>query len=429
MLAGSVYGFSVTLNASLPIEGGAPKPVTSTTYIAVSITATPIVALVQGGSGGRVVSIASATGVMKLDASPSYDPDVANSPSNSQLSSNSYQFTADAAMTFQWTCYLVASQTSCPSEFDSYLNVAKVAIPNSLLVSTQNEGDSQIQFGVTITKGSRTATLSAPIVVTLSQLPLPSLSVQLSVPTQPNGYTKINPGDKVALSAVISSTTQLAKYTYRWISTSSLLVFTGNTDSRIGTSLTSSTLVLLPNSLSGGATYSFMVTLTSVANPSMSVSANVSFSVNAAPANGACSSSPESGTALVTSFNLACSGFSDDPEDLPLSYSFSVVPAAAPAYELRGAQSVSAYSTVLSAASPLNMMAKICDLWGACSSYAFSANVTMQDVKSASVVASLASSVLSSLDTASSSGDTSAATGLVAALTDVLSAAASAAQV
>jgi hypothetical protein len=255
LLVGSVYAFSVQLTTKLPLASGALQTVTSTSYIAVSVTASSLIAKIAGGD--RTASVVDSQGSMTLDASASYDPDVATSAS-----------VADNALSFAWSCTLVASQAACPFSMSG----AKLSVPNSQLQSALSNGDSKLSFSVTVSKGARSTT-TAPVIVTLSQLALPSLSIQLLVPNKPSGFTRVNPDDKVALSAVAVASTKglpLSAYTYRWQSTSSIMTLT-ESDARVGTALTSPTLVLLPGALVGGATYSFMVTLVNEQQPSLQV--------------------------------------------------------------------------------------------------------------------------------------------------------------
>ena len=55
----------------------------------------------------------------------------------------------------------------------------------------------------------------------------------------------------------------------------------------------------------------------------MSSYADVAVVVNAPPTTGAFTATPAAGEVLITDFDLACVGWVDDADDLPLRYSFT----------------------------------------------------------------------------------------------------------
>ena len=89
--------------------------------------------------------------------------------------------------------------------------------------------------------------------------------------------------------------------------------------SRAGTSA-GTFLVVKPNILSGGRSYTFFVT---VVDQYGSASANTTVAINAPPSNGSFSVSPESGNALQTIFSLAAASWSDS--DLPITFAYFTV--------------------------------------------------------------------------------------------------------
>ena len=79
-------------------------------------------------------------------------------------------------------------------------------------------------------------------------------------------------------------------------------------------------LVVKPNVLSGGHSYTFVV---DVVDEYGSASANATVAVNTPPSNGSFSVSPDSGDALQTIFTLAAANWSDS--DLPITYTYFTV--------------------------------------------------------------------------------------------------------
>ena len=86
-------------------------------------------------------------------------------------------------------------------------------------------------------------------------------------------------------------------------------------------------VVLELGAFAQGAVYAFRFTATAVPLASgagtVSSFADITVVVNTPPTTGTFKASPASGEVLITDFVLACAGWVDDPDDLPLRYSFT----------------------------------------------------------------------------------------------------------
>ena len=90
-----------------------------------------------------------------------------------------------------------------------------------------------------------------------------------------------------------------------------------------GSTLTSPTTVLRKSVLTPGALYTFR--LTAVDTDGVSGYAEVKLLVNAPPTSGHVTVTPTSGTALTTQFSFNAPQWTDDSDDLPLSYTFAYI--------------------------------------------------------------------------------------------------------
>jgi hypothetical protein len=101
----------------------------------------------------------------------------------------------------------------------------------------------------------------------------------------------------------------------------------------------------LPNVFSFGANYVFRLTCSLRDSPTISSSVDVSVLINSPPTSGVLLVSPLSGEALTTAFTLSASGWTDDPTDLPLSYTFGYSLAVAGNFLVVASKSTKAYAT------------------------------------------------------------------------------------
>ena len=73
----------------------------------------------------------------------------------------------------------------------------------------------------------------------------------------------------------------------------------------------------------GGSAYLFRLTVHPINNASIATFAEITLTANAVPTGGYVSTTPEFGSALVTSFLIATPGWTADSSAFPLSYSFA----------------------------------------------------------------------------------------------------------
>ena len=163
--------------------------------------------------------------------------------------------------------------------------------------------------------------------------------------------TRFNPSLKLVLNSTLSATSQV---------TSTWTISTADGVSFPFASLTSQTKsftagdavarVNFPLSVdsgifSGGKVYTFRLTVHPAMDMSRSTFSEMILTANAAPTGGYLSSSPNSGSALVTQFLLFSPGWTADAASFPLSYTFSYTLSSASPYLTVAASSLRAFTT------------------------------------------------------------------------------------
>ena len=293
---------------------------------------------------------------MTLDASYSVDL-------NSKVGtgrSNSYNYS--------WICTRLSTNTPCFN--DSYTSILSTPTASPLLnvPMIYLTNFSSISWRVTVSSSSRSS-ISDAIITTFSNDYLPAVSINVLVNSD-LVYKKINPGDRIQLSAVLSSS-NFTGIIYQW----SLLGSSLNLSSILYTNTISNTIVIIPNSLIGNNEFIFSVKITSLLNPTYSSQANVTLVMNSPPSYGACSIYPLTGYVLSTNFTIQCTDWTDDISDYPLSYSFVANPLIGSPIMLAKPQPVSIASLFLPAPDsslnppPMVITALITDVWGSVSTF------------------------------------------------------------
>lgn len=160
---------------------------------------------------------------------------------------------------------------------------------------------------------------------------------------------KVNPSERLALIGVaVPASTQ---FVYEWVVVSGDLVL-----SRPGVLLSSSrssTLFIAPGVLSSSNFYSLRLDVRdSTQTGSGTGSAVVEFSVNSPPRGGFFMVSPVNGTALETTFAMSASLWSDDVEDLPISYTFRAMNGFGDHVAVKQASALAEVSSVLQSGQP-----------------------------------------------------------------------------
>ncbi|CAM9751965.1 unnamed protein product [Chrysoparadoxa australica] len=222
---------------------------------------------------------------------------------------------AIAPISFTWSCQLVGSADPCGLGSIA-LNVGLLAIPAGTLAAGES-----YEFTVTASQTYLAATLTdtASMVVTVAAESLPEVAITASTTAK-----KINPSARVLLSA--SATNCGGSCTYLWAATGGDLELDGdNWGDIFPTDRTSDSLVIPAGTLSAGTVYTFELTATGEAGTS--AFASYSLVTNSPPSGGYLEilGGVTSVTALDDEITIVASLWSDDTEDMPLTYSFGYV--------------------------------------------------------------------------------------------------------
>ena len=259
--------------------------------------------------------------------------------------------------------------------------------------------ENTFSFKVLVSKDQRVA-VSDSVAIAAIFVPLPQISIAISVPTQGSSFVVINANDKVQLTAVVtSSSAQPVSYSLEWVCvTANVNISRGSP--ALASSPTSPSLVINPGYLGSGndLSYTFALILTSRTDSSKSTQARVNVNINGAPQGGKCSVAPSTGTALSTLFVFECINWDGDPTDNPIAYAFQLYdPIRSRVVSiLRSAQPTGVLSCFLPAGT-LTVMVEISDRYGATSVSFLSLSVALPDVSTPASVKAAADSALSTL--------------------------------
>ncbi|KAH8048234.1 hypothetical protein JL722_12638 [Aureococcus anophagefferens] len=255
--------------------------------VAVTVAAAPLVALVAGGS----FRTASATDLLVLDASESYDPDVV--PGD------------ESDLAFLWTC-AGDGCGSLESWDEGASTLALVASPGSYA------------FDVEVSAGDgRSARASQAVDVVAA--PVPSLEIA------PVETGKVNPSASLVLEATVGPNDaacvvswSLAEGATAGGSALQELALADTSKSIAAAASARIPLVLAPAALTARSRYVFA--LEADCGAGGVAAGTISLLTNGVPTSGIVAATPDRGTSLETPFNVAAKLWVD--EDLPLKYSF-----------------------------------------------------------------------------------------------------------
>eukprot|EP00698_Gefionella_okellyi_P021467 TRINITY_DN6972_c0_g1_i3.p1 TRINITY_DN6972_c0_g1~~TRINITY_DN6972_c0_g1_i3.p1 ORF type:complete len:1924 (+),score=494.39 TRINITY_DN6972_c0_g1_i3:898-6669(+) len=357
LTAGQTYVFSGSVSTTL---GG---PAIGGSNVTINVLQQPFVLSVVGGDASRPSSLP-----LQLSAQIT-DPDGANV--------NNAVFT--------WSCTNSTAICTHPN----------VTAETSGTVMLDTLDIALVRFNVSATLTGRSANALANIDFVPGNPPAIS-----AITTTPHA----NPSDKLILS--IQSNQVCSPV---WSMVSGVLDLTST--SVVGSSSTSSNLVILPNNLAAGQTYVFQALCSNVNGTGRSKVTVVS---NSPPTGGTCTtaSSAIGGESMV----LSCSGWTD--ADAPLLYYFGRVDSVGNVQAL-SQPSTSPSATIIASPGPLpsrlvTYSAFIVDGYGATTSVTFTSTITVPDLAAYASVASYASTVAdNSLQVALTAGDTTQATQIV----------------
>ena len=274
--------------------------------LAFTPAAAPITAVLTGAN--TVVG----HGLVTLSAAQSEDPD-----------------SLPGSLQYNWSCAVQQAGTTGCAAVDG-----RALIPPSgaiwALQLQGSAGGTNYTFAVTVSKGARSSTVAAQLVVR-SGVSLPVISC--STPSD----TLVLPSAKLVLPSSVASAYP-GNLSHFWVVASPPKYASGGaadllaTPGAVGTPVAGGafaprSLVVNPGFLPPQTTLLFSMVAT---DPGGSASVNISVTVAGYPFGrggpgsvGSVSVQPQSGFGLSTSFNLAAVGWTDTPADSPLLYSFA----------------------------------------------------------------------------------------------------------
>ena len=332
-----------SVSASATTTGGGKGGKEGTSVASVAVKPTPLVASISGGASAS----RGQEDDLLLDASSSYDPDAATSSA--------------PALSYAWACTgsRYPNRSVAPSCIGQNGEVvvlqdassSKAKVPEGTLLANHS-----YTFTVDVTADSRTAAAAISVQIEPSSPPLVSLVLGSVDGPQPLA-TKVsadvilrvrsdvsNRALSFAWSVVQTSTSACsgAAAAAKCTADAAAAACACLADASRGATCmwpetraldvklaAASVDIMQPNFvlerpgdyLLAGATYTFALGVTAEGGDSCGFS-TLSVTLNAPPSGGSLTVSPASGTARNTSFALRSPGWVDDPEDMPLLYTY-----------------------------------------------------------------------------------------------------------
>ena len=335
-----------SVSASATTTGGGKGGKEGTSVASVAVKPTPLVASISGGASAS----RGQEDDLLLDASSSYDPDAATSSA--------------PALSYAWACTgsRYPNRSVAPSCIGQNGEVvvlqdassSKAKVPEGMLLANHS-----YTFTVDVTADSRTAAAAISVQIEPSSPPLVSLVLGSVDGPQPLA-TKVSAdvilrvrSDATAVSdrafsfawSVVQTSTSAcsgAAAAAKCTADAAAAACACLADASRGATCmwpetraldvklaAASVDIMQPNFvlerpgdyLLAGATYTFALGVTAEGGDSCGFS-TLSVTLNAPPSGGSLTVSPASGTARNTSFALRAPGWVDDPEDMPLLYTY-----------------------------------------------------------------------------------------------------------
>jgi hypothetical protein len=382
--------------------------VSSSASVQISTIPGSVVAVISGGAN----QVAKVGSPVSIDGSKSYDEDQKSA------------FGVFAGLSYNWTCSQLSPSrmNHCHNIFDatafqsqSNLEAMSLTILSSLssLLTSSTSVTAQISLTVTdmssIINQRRTARTTSLLTI------LPGTSATISLSSNGiKGRNIINPSSNLLLTGVVAVPSIFAA-NLTWSSvagSSSVGIYTSVIDltkaalttltSRYASSLASQlinfNLKLDSNVLTGGFTYSFLLSC-SLSRPGIASSLAIDIMVNAPPTPGSFLVDPVEGEELLTFFSFACNSWRD--ENLPLQYQFDYLsPTSGSSLTIKSLSEVTYMNSItLPAGSSLSnrkiiTIAKIIDSYGANNSATVTVKVTPSSLLSSSSSSSNSSKAL-----------------------------------
>ena len=281
-------------------------PLVSPPYIAeISVGSAALVARLSGGDA----RLASVSDEVTLDASASHDP---NLPPSLRPT--------DASLGVVWSCFAIRETLDPPAACVD-ASGALLALPARTKVTIPPGGlpVGSYLFSVTLAKAGRESAMASTL-LSFQELPVPIVLMD-SLPESQHV-----PSHRL----VLRGRSVPPGVTYRWRS----LAVDGDegsgsylnieADGVVGSPTDLPTLVVNPGTIAGGAAYAFELSATDE-NSGATGRARLIVQTNLPPWGGELHVDPPHGVELQTTFSLSLTGWADEPEHLPLSYTFAAV--------------------------------------------------------------------------------------------------------
>ena len=304
----SPYSFDVGVTYTVvvfPTVGGSSSIATATVEC---VESAHVVALITGGD------VRPVSGVATLSAADSYDPDVDPDVEPTGLS-------------FQCTCLNDANWSQCDAAALLSNSTSSDLIVNSTRLPARS------LFSVLVTPSDSASRSDEASVVITRQDDDSAPAVALEVVTREVDRVVV-PGEKLAIAGVVAAT-NVGYYNASWslvegelyggaslreASRTPLVVRYNQSE---GSSARQISLVVSPDSLLSGASYTFR--LGASAEGSFAIGfAELTVFAATAPSSGDLAVSPQSGFALETAFFLLASLWASDASTLPLLYAYNL---------------------------------------------------------------------------------------------------------
>jgi len=298
---------------SISVEVTDPSGIVGSAQAEIEVEAAPLVAVISGGQYRKV----SASSAVTLDASQSYDKNTANG-------------TIEGG-THIWTC---ENDVGADCRFDrAFAGATSVVTINP---DTLFAGDLYI-FTVTVSDGVRSS--SATVTIDVKPEPMPTIDVKMTA-MRFDELENLGPNFGLILEGsvnvdnteapswedgVATSVWDIEKYSSAPFQTASTIEAVSLTQLSIELANQVETfhyLVIGQDQMVGGGSYVFIFSAmyTGVNNSAL---CQVTVSTNKPPTSGTLLISPGAGESITDVFDITTTGWSDDPEDYPLTYTFS----------------------------------------------------------------------------------------------------------
>ncbi|CAM9100098.1 unnamed protein product [Ectocarpus sp. 8 AP-2014] len=303
--AGSAYVFRVDLADGI-------QSATSATATEVEVVSGAIIAYIAGGTARRL----GASQTLYLNASESVDDD--------QVDQLPFEF--------RWNCTdeagaVCQSRSAASLDFDSFASGGLLIVPADTLPIGVH-----YRFGVSIWKGEldtgdlsevRSDQTACTISTFAESIPNVSISPKTIL-------RKYNPSEKIVLYACASSSPEgpcdsstSSSFGLTWRQENGNLDLRNEWSEAFSTPVNARTLVTRKGALGAGQVYSFSLSATDASG--LVGYAEFSFETNAPPSGGHLKSDRFSATAGVNPVVLQTLGWTDDIDDLPLTYTFGYI--------------------------------------------------------------------------------------------------------